>query len=291
MGIFDFLFGNKDNKDSFKPFVFRSDSHQRYQNGSPVMGLQECIRTVRVEKNTNGCPGYKLQPGDGYIVKIFNDDLGRPQMSDKPMRIISQKADKVELQGFPIYAQSPFGWVEVDYRDYGFTIYYKDGEVSKCVLHMFDRNVDLEYRKKETEPAKSNVKESKVWTKPVSLESLFKKSISFHVERYEQWQQGQCTGRGPLDFDLHLLAGTSSISVTIPHASKFRMHDDVTFNYLGSTILPDRIQYINAPGMATDPTMPIILQIFVKNAKIDYIRFAMSFPDRIIEFYGYQIES
>ena len=56
MGIFDFLFGNKDNKDSFKPFVFRSDSHQRYQNGSPVMGLQECIRTVRVEKNTNGCP-------------------------------------------------------------------------------------------------------------------------------------------------------------------------------------------------------------------------------------------
>ena len=46
MGIFDFLFGNKDNKDSFKPFVFRSDSHQLYQNGSPVMGLQECIRTV-----------------------------------------------------------------------------------------------------------------------------------------------------------------------------------------------------------------------------------------------------
>jgi hypothetical protein len=110
------------------------------------MGLQQCIRTVRVEKNTNGCSGYRLSPGDGYIVKIYNDDLGKPNMSDKPMRIVSKTSTKVELRGFPIEAQTPFGWQEVDYRDYGFTIYYTNGKVSKCVLHMFDRNVDLEYR-------------------------------------------------------------------------------------------------------------------------------------------------
>lgn len=133
-----------------EPFVFISDCHQRYENGTAVMGLQQCVRTVSVEKNTNGCRGYKLNPGDGYIVKVFNDDLGKPNMSDKPMRIVSRKADKVELRGFPIEAQTPFGWQEVDYSDYGFTVYYSNGKVAKCVLHMFDRNVDLEYRKSDS---------------------------------------------------------------------------------------------------------------------------------------------
>lgn len=144
---------------TMEPFVFKSDCHQRFENGSEVMGLQQCIRTVSVEKNTNGCRGYKLNPGDGYIVKVFNDDLGKPNMSDKPMRIVSKTADKVELRGFPIEAQTPFGWQEVDYRDYGFTVYYTNGKVSKCVLHMFDRNVDLEYRKSNTTASKPNVVE------------------------------------------------------------------------------------------------------------------------------------
>lgn len=62
------------------PFSFKSYCHQRYENKVPVKGLQECLRTVSVVKNTNGCSGYKLQPGIGYIVKIYNDDLGKPNM-------------------------------------------------------------------------------------------------------------------------------------------------------------------------------------------------------------------
>ena len=138
---------SKPSSHTLEPFVFKSDCHQRFESGNEVMGLQQCIRTVSVEKNINGCHGYKLNPGDGYIVKVFNDDLGKPNMSDKPMRIVSKTAEKVELRGFPIEAQTPFGWQEVDYRDYGLTVYYTNGYVSKCVLHMFDRNVDLEYRK------------------------------------------------------------------------------------------------------------------------------------------------
>lgn len=131
---------------TMEPFVFKSVCHQRFENGNEVMGLQQCVRTVSVEKNTSGCRGYKLNPGDGYIVKIFNDDLGKPNMSDKPMRIVSKTADKVELRGFPIEAQTPFGWQEVDYRDYGFTVHYQEGKVIRCVLHMYDRNIDIEYR-------------------------------------------------------------------------------------------------------------------------------------------------
>ena len=138
-----------------EPFVFRSDCHQRYENGSEKMGLQQCIRTIRVEKNTNGCRGYKLSPCDGYIIKVYNDDLDKPQMSDKPMRIVSKTTNKIELRGFPIEAQTPFGWQEVDYSDYGLTVYYKDEQVFKCVLHMFDRNIDLEYRKTNSKSCES----------------------------------------------------------------------------------------------------------------------------------------
>ncbi len=318
MGFLDFIFGKKKNEpqglsgtrstspqtrlesspqkandSKMEPFVFKSDCHQRYENGSEVMGLQQCVRTVSVEKNTNGCRGYRLNPGDGYIVKVFNDDLGKPNMSDKPMRIISKTADKVELRGFPIEAQTPFGWQEVDYRDYGLTVYYTNGKVTKCVLHMFDRNVDIEYRKSESAQNEEQDRSisNKRWNQPVSHDILFKKSISFHVERFEEWQGGQCIAKGLLNFDLHLIASQNFISVKIPNASSFRMHESVRFNFVGSDILHDRIQYVNAPGASEDPTRPIILHIFVKNGKIDCIRFAMSFPDRIIEFYGYQIVS
>lgn len=143
------LKAEREQAESVQPFTFQSNCHQRYENDSPVQGLQDCIRTVSVVKNTNGCPGYRIQPGIGYIVKIYNDDLGKPNMSDKPMKVVRKTADMLELRGFPIEAQTPSGWQEVDYRDYGFIVYYKEGKVDKCVLHMYDRNVRIEYMKKE----------------------------------------------------------------------------------------------------------------------------------------------
>lgn len=136
-----------ENRNSFYPFTFKSDCHQRYESNIPVQGLQQCGRTVSVINNTNGCPGYRLEAGVGYIVKIYNDDLGKPNMSDKPMKLIRKTNEMAEFRGFPIEAQTPFGWQEIDYSDYGLTIYYKNSNVCKCVLHMYDRGVDLEYRK------------------------------------------------------------------------------------------------------------------------------------------------
>ena len=141
-------------KNSVKPFVFASNQHQRYENGKPKGDAQNCIRTVTVELNTKGCPGYKLEPGDGYIIKIYNDDLDKPQMADKPMRIYRKSQTSVEFRGFPIKAQTPFGWQEIDLSDYSFIVYYESGKVSKCVLHMHDRNVFIEYRKISKEQVK-----------------------------------------------------------------------------------------------------------------------------------------
>lgn len=136
---------------TLEPFVFKSNQHQRYEGGHPVKGLQNCLRTIRLEKNVSGCEGYIIEPGDGYIVKIYNDDLGKPNMSDKPMRIYRQSSTSVELRGYPLKAKSPFGWMDVDYSDYGFIIYFENGHVSKCSLHMYDRDTFIDYRSVKVE--------------------------------------------------------------------------------------------------------------------------------------------
>ena len=138
---------NASEKNEFTPFVFKSTCHQRYENLMPVRGLQQCVRTVSVEKNINGCSGYMINPGDGYIVKLFNNDIGQPNMSDKPMRVKSISKDLVVLQGYPLKAKSPFGWMDVDYSEYGLDVHYRNGEIEKCVLHMYERDTFIEYRK------------------------------------------------------------------------------------------------------------------------------------------------
>lgn len=176
------LKAEREQKESIQPFTFRSNCHQRYKNDTPVMGLQECIRTVSLVKNTDGCPGYKLEPGVGYIVKIYNDDLGKPNMSDKPMKVVTKSADMVELRGFPIEARSPFGWQEVDYSDYGFVVYYKNGQVEKCVLHMYDRNIRLEYMTKSesasTTKTNSSIANASESYKLTETETLVKEALS-----------------------------------------------------------------------------------------------------------------
>lgn len=135
-------------------FVFNSSDHLRYENGIHVAGPHGgANRAVKVEPNTNGCKGYNISSGDGYIVTIYNLDGMHPvwqnnvQISPKPMRIVSRSADKIILRGYSVQAMSPFGWVDFNGQDYGLTIYIKNEEVDKCVLHMHDRKVDIEYLK------------------------------------------------------------------------------------------------------------------------------------------------
>lgn len=175
--------------------------------------------------------------------------------------------------------------IEINRHSIGASTPYNNGESPKV------RETSKTVTPKTATSNNQSAKRYGRWTKSVSHDSLYKKCISFHVERYEQWQGGACTAKGCLDFDLHIIAKQTGVSVDIPNLAQFRMHNHVDFPFIGSQVLHDRIQYVNAPGDSEDSTRPIILHIFVKNGKIDCIRFAMSFPDRIIEFYGYQIES
>lgn len=128
------------------PICFRSPGHQRYEKDIPVMGLQKgCIRTIIIEKNTNGCSGYDVKPGRGFIIKVFNDDTGQPNMSDKPMDLICADSTKIVYRGYPLRAMSPFGWQSIDYSCYGFIVYLNNGIIEKCSLFMYDRDIRIDY--------------------------------------------------------------------------------------------------------------------------------------------------
>ena len=128
------------------PIIFKSPGHQRYEKDVTVMGLQNgCVRTICIEENVYGCSGYDIEPGKGYIIKVFNNDTGFANMSDKPMNLISADSHKIIFRGYILNAMSPFGWQSVDYSCYGFVVFMNDGEIEKCSLFMYDRDVRIDY--------------------------------------------------------------------------------------------------------------------------------------------------
>lgn len=139
-----FTSDKKQDNDIF-PITFNSCIHARYERGNLIGGEQLCHRVVEIVKNTNGCKGYNIEPNRGYIVKIFNPEIGRAQMADKPMDIVSQTADCIEFRGYPLQAMGPFGWETVDYSEYGMKVHFIDGRILKCVLYMYDRDTYIEY--------------------------------------------------------------------------------------------------------------------------------------------------
>ena len=133
--------------------IFESTSHQRYEHNTPVRGLQVCNRAVQIEENINGCQGYEITPGDGYIVSILNRDGNHPlwggnyQMSPKPMRVTHKTSNSISLRGYEVLAMTPFGYQSIDMSDYGITLFIENDEIVKCRLDMFDRNTYIEYYK------------------------------------------------------------------------------------------------------------------------------------------------
>lgn len=133
--------------------IFKSTSHQRFENGIPTNGIQRCNRAIKIEDSSNGCRGYDMVDKDGYIVSIINLDQPHPvwgdnyQMSPKPMRIMRKNSSAITLRGYNILAQTPFGWTDIDLSDYGVTLYDENDKGVICRLDMFDRNTYIEYYK------------------------------------------------------------------------------------------------------------------------------------------------
>lgn len=94
-------------------------------------------RAVKIEPNISG--------HEGHTVTMYNLDGIHPvwqnniQMAPKQMKVIEESDDKIVLRG---YGRDSMG---ASFSNYGLTIEYSNEEVIKCILHMHDKNVDIEY--------------------------------------------------------------------------------------------------------------------------------------------------
>ena len=78
------------------------------------------------------------------INPLWGDNV---QVATKPVRIVSQNESQTVMRGYQCYAQGPFGWVPFDGSDFGLTIGHQYGEITKCTLHRYDRDLKIEYYK------------------------------------------------------------------------------------------------------------------------------------------------
>ena len=126
--------------------VLKSTHHQRYQNGIPVMGSQYCNRTIKIENKEfkTMFNGLDVTPQKGFLITMWNMDLPTPMqhMQPKLMEMVADMGDKILLHGVTLKAM---GVVVFDNKDYGITLHPKNRNVVKCVLHLLDRGVDIEY--------------------------------------------------------------------------------------------------------------------------------------------------
>ena len=127
-----------------------SQKHQRYENGIPVMGMQQCGRALII-KNSDFrqlMKGAPVTPSEGFLVRLFNTDVRDAQgnyqemMMPKLMALVSDTTNKIELKGVVLKLMGINGR---DYSDYAITLHLVNRNVVKCVLHMLDRGIDIEY--------------------------------------------------------------------------------------------------------------------------------------------------
>ena len=126
--------------------TFHSNTHQRYEGGLPTRGEQVgCHRDVVIEKNISG--------GIGYSVTVNNPDAisgswGATPMGTKPMKVISSSNDNIELRGYgyDIFAVSMgVPMCDATFENYGISIFHNGKEITHCIVHLIERNVDIDY--------------------------------------------------------------------------------------------------------------------------------------------------
>lgn len=128
-------------------FVFHSNTHQRYENDCPVRGEQKgCNRDVVIEKNISGSIGYSVTVKNPDAIK---GSWGATPMGTKPMKVISVSDDEIESRGYGYdkFAYETLGapMSDATFENYGMTIYHDGEAITPCVLHMIERDVDIDY--------------------------------------------------------------------------------------------------------------------------------------------------
>ncbi len=115
---------------------------------------------------------------------------------------------------------------------------------------------------------------------------FYKASFKFIANRYEEWQAQQCISQGAISTEIIGLVCGNEIrfelnnigNIRILKSFDFMIHDEK------SCIHHDRILYFTTSNF--NPIVPVVCNIFYSGNVMQYVRFAMTNPDRLVEFYG-----
>ena len=99
-------------------------------------------------------------------------------------------------------------------------------------------------------------------------------------------KNGQCISQGPIDTRIVAEVNGDKIYFNLDEILQLRILKSFEFETTGFCVLSDRVQYAYETS-DFNPIVPMICNIFYKGDNIEYVRFAMTNPDRLIEFYGY----
>lgn len=227
------------------------------------------------------------------------------------MLVIDNASDKIELRGYPVKAQGPFGWINVDYRDYGLTVYYKNDRVEKCVLHMFDRNVDIVYMAYDEEHI-----EDKTITKEMDTYDLKPYRIGdfdFRSLNFTEYENGKLKDCGSLPVTIIVKDEINKYSVEINKYSVSVTGNGIedkinsVFEFDGCIGCNDRLLLYSLPEKTNaniivmtvlrnlcpstrnkkiySATEPVVCSIFTNNGHPVKVSFTFANPERVLEFY------
>ena len=99
----------------FHDLVFYSGHHYRFECGVEVGG-GAAKRAIRIQDSISG--------NEGSSVTIYD----------------TEESDVLRADTHPLIG------VQIPFSNYGLTIYHPSGVIQKITLHMFDKNVDIEYK-------------------------------------------------------------------------------------------------------------------------------------------------
>lgn len=115
--------------------------------------------------------------------------------------------------------------------------------------------------------------------------SLFKQNFVFKASRYEEWQDQRCISQGPIDTKIIAKVDAQRIHFELIGADNLRIMKKFSFILDASCDMGYRLQYVTNSDF--NPIAPVVCHVFMKSQlNIDYVRFAMTNPNRLIEFYG-----
>lgn len=118
-------------------------------------------------------------------------------------------------------------------------------------------------------------------------EKFFNTNFVFIANRYEEWQAGRCISQGPIQTQIVAEVSGNQIQFELDDIGNIKMLTSFDFEMPSREycILQDRIQYIHDTS-DFNPIVPIVCNLFYKGGTMEYVRFAMTNPDRLVEFYG-----